>query len=637
MFILSRVLCRRSHSEKSPRGSRIPLSPTPLRDHKEDSSNSPFRLNIKLESPPIALYGHAHESSGYILSGVLTLDVLDSHETSLNPVLNSSLSLSPTNLVSSSAPVLIGKVFLDSVTLQLVQTFHLTKPFMPTSNLILACKMCASRKAVLAEWDVSLLRCTFPIGSYAYPFSHLLPGLLTGSSKLGDVTSSTYIRYELVAIAKSADSIVQAALPLEILRSILRGPDKNSLRVFPPTEVVTSAVLPGIVYPKSTMPIELRMENIVNESQTKRWRMRKLSWKLEESTQVRAYACELHQAKLETIKANQKSLQSLKALKIAAKKNSRVSFESTSRISSMHHLNVQTLMFVSHTPTNRSAHFLLVFQELQGRQAVGNQDTEIPVENAPTNRISDEVINFEEDFGSTASLSEDRPVGSSDPRFSYPVTTGSSDTHELAPEDLYINELRVVARGDVRSGWKSDFLGRGRIELVLDVNILSCSTGTRLNVNEVSSDNPIDKSKIEVLLNDANVCCDINDPVLGLYVSHLLVIEMIVAEEQIRPTRSDSLHPVSSSSCGGASNFQTGIPTGAARVLRMQFKVILSERSGLGIAWDDEVPPTYHDVKALSPPNYALLDTNTPLSLVGVSVGTPTVLFDVGQNVSEQA
>lgn len=45
------------------------------------------------------------------------------------------------------------------------------------------------------------------------------------------------------------------------------------------------------------------------------------------------------------------------------------------------------------------------------------------------------------------------------------------------------------------------------------------------------------------------------------------------------------------------------MPTGAARVLRMQFSLVMTERSGLGIAWDDEVPPVYADVP-LSPPEY---------------------------------
>ena len=62
-------------------------------------------------------------------------------------------------------------------------------------------------------------------------------------------------------------------------------------------------------------------------------------------------------------------------------------------------------------------------------------------------------------------------------------------------------------------------------------------------------------------------------------------------------------------------NQTSGIPTGVARVLRMQFKVVLTERSGLGVSWDDEVPPTYNAVHTLSPPTYeeATSNNNTPL------------------------
>lgn len=632
MAILSRVL--HHHSDKSPRLGRMALSPVSLRGNNEDSGTPRFRLSIKLESPPIMLYGHANESSGSILSGVLTLEVLDALKSSLKRALNNNLTLSPVN---SNASALLGDVLLDSVSLQLVQTFHLTKPFVPSSSLIAACKLCTVRKNVLAEWDVSLSRCSFSLGSYAYPFSHLLPGLLTASSKLGDPSSSTYIRYELIATAKSPDNKVSVVLPLEILRSILRGPDKNSLRVFPPTEVATSAVLPGVMYPKSTLPIELRMENIVNESRTRRWRMRKLLWKLEESTQVRAHACKQHQSKLDSITLNQKLQQESKVLRGEnGRKGFRGGFDASNRISGMHHLTVQTQVFVSRPPSNVSGAALPNLPGQQDVDALGNEDTELPQEDAPSNRISDEIVNFEEDFGSVATNSNDDDGNVGDTSNANSDQDRNANGLGLQAEDLYLDELRVVGHGDVKSGWKSDFLGRGRIELILDVNILSCSTGTRLNVNQVSSDNPVEKSKIDICLNDANVSCDINDPVLGVYVSHLLVVEMIVAEEQMRQPRVDGLHPVSSASLTGNSSTQAGVPTGAARVLRMQFKVILTERSGLGIAWDDEVPPTYHDVKALSPPNYLSLANNTPASLVGVSMGTPTVLYGVGGNAMDQ-
>ena len=44
----------------------------------------------------------------------------------------------------------------------------------------------------------------------------------------------------------------------------------------------------------------------------------------------------------------------------------------------------------------------------------------------------------------------------------------------------------------------------------------------------------------------------------------------------------------------------------------MQFNLLLTERSGLGISWDEEMPPMYEDVPA-SPPGYTLLDGSSSI------------------------
>lgn len=72
----------------------------------------------------------------------------------------------------------------------------------------------------------------------------------------------------------------------------------------------------------------------------------------------------------------------------------------------------------------------------------------------------------------------------------------------------------------------------------------------------------------------------------GTEISHSLTIELIVAEE---------VTPISRPS--------HATPTGAARVLRMNFNVPVTERGGLGVSWDEEQPPLYEDVPA-SPPGY---------------------------------
>jgi len=87
---------------------------------------------------------------------------------------------------------------------------------------------------------------------------------------------------------------------------------------------------------------------------------------------------------------------------------------------------------------------------------------------------------------------------------------------------------------------------------------------------------------------DRNPVCDV-ECATGLSVTHNLVIELIVAEDKA-PVQQPRLMT----------------PTGVARVLRMQFTLILTERSGLGISWDEEQPPVYENVPE-SPPSYAIM------------------------------
>ena len=83
--------------------------------------------------------------------------------------------------------------------------------------------------------------------------------------------------------------------------------------------------------------------------------------------------------------------------------------------------------------------------------------------------------------------------------------------------------------------------------------------------------------------------CDVNAP-NGLTVTHSLFVEMVVAEEW---TPWKKTHQAT--------------PTGAARILRMQFNLIMTERAGMGISWDEETPPVYEDVPA-SPPSYSNME-----------------------------
>ncbi|RMZ87179.1 hypothetical protein DV736_g5604, partial [Chaetothyriales sp. CBS 134916] len=140
-------------------------------------------------------------------------------------------------------------------------------------------------------------------------------------------------------------------------------------------------------------------------------------------------------------------------------------------------------------------------------------------------------------------------------------------SHKVAEgKAILYNETRTLGNDDLKSGWKSDFdtLG-GEIYCEFEAGVAT---------------KPSHKA-----------VCDVDSPT-GMAVWHNLVIELIVAEE-ICPTK----------------HSQLVTPTGAARVLRMQFALVVTERAGMGISWDEEQPPMYEDVPA-SPPGYGSADRN---------------------------
>lgn len=145
--------------------------------------------------------------------------------------------------------------------------------------------------------------------------------------------------------------------------------------------------------------------------------------------------------------------------------------------------------------------------------------------------------------------------------------------HKLAsPEQtarggVFHQESRIVGSGDVREGWKTDFdTAGGEIALEFDA-CLRPEAGPLTDLAPLTDEEgkPFNPT--------------------ALTVRHNLVVELIVAEEFV------------------AHKNRQVAPTGAARVLRMLFALPVTERSGLGISWDEEAPPVYEDVPA-SPPHY---------------------------------
>lgn len=137
-------------------------------------------------------------------------------------------------------------------------------------------------------------------------------------------------------------------------------------------------------------------------------------------------------------------------------------------------------------------------------------------------------------------------------------------------------DMRVIGSNDVTSGFKNDFETPGG---QIEVEFQACVKPDGIHV------------------------CDVNSPT-GFMVSHLLVLDLLLSE-----------HLASTKEQGGYTT-----PTGNMNSMRMETKLILSERAGMGISWDEERPPLYDDVPS-SPPGYFPLggdisggDSNTEVS-----------------------
>ncbi|ODV83564.1 hypothetical protein CANARDRAFT_9383 [[Candida] arabinofermentans NRRL YB-2248] len=673
--------------------------------------NSPIRLSIKIESPPILMYGPPEESSGALFSGMLVLEILPKNGINSNNNTPGSTSgtstpqLTPLESSSNNNSLLTPSVSLTTLTPQqlksdyveirevsiaLIQIVDYGKPFLPNSNTLQQCSDCRRKTTELARWDVLTKPSAFAKAStHGFPFSHLIPGSIPSTSTLSN--SNTSIKYELICNAryvissdnnsnsirttssKPKEDLINMALPVMVRRSILRGQDRNSLRVFPPTEVTATAVIPNVAYPKSSFPVEIRMDNV--SSPSRRWRMRKLNWRLEESVRVRSHHCNSHASKFEDIVEYTKN----------TTKN-RKQYKNSGGVGS------PMINHFFEPPARRQPNSAVraVNEQEEHQHQQQQQQHQQQQEQAPP-----DISPFASNWSIPANGGEPLQPRDSNTLMSSTMTTDlltRVDQLDLLNEtplpkdsELYIEEIRTVTSGELKSGWKSDFSSKGRIEIVAEISILNLismgmnATMSNLSlINSQNCDSPI--FDLNYFQNGSNCSCDIEDHELGIFVSHNLIVEVIVAEEMMHsinqplnrpnprsqithplvpqtsqasqvsanasdalnteplPSSSDDLQQQSNSSShvpagyndGGTgpdhvtgnkndpSNHLTGIPTGVARVLRMQFKLILTERSGLGVAWDDEVPPTYHAVGALSPPTY--IDATSP-QLDGVGNG----------------
>ncbi|KAI9043490.1 alpha-arrestin [Aspergillus affinis] len=252
----------RDHSKEKKRGSRR-ASRSKERHAAELVSGSSAKLDVTVESPPLVCYGTPANSTGALFSGRLKIAVTERAE----------------------------QIFLDKFDMRLMTKITTKKP------VSRECSSCSSRTDELTHWNFLTEPLNLKSGDHEFPFSYLFPGNSPASCN----GSLGKIEYFLSAHAHNVNGEeYNFEMPLHIKRAILPGNDKSSIRIFPPTNLTGRIVLPSVVHPIGTFPVQMTLSGVVDkgdETQT-RWRLRKMMWRIEEHQKIVSTACSKHAHKI---------------------------------------------------------------------------------------------------------------------------------------------------------------------------------------------------------------------------------------------------------------------------------------------------------------------------------------------------
>ncbi|MCJ1332397.1 hypothetical protein MMC10_009089 [Thelotrema lepadinum] len=220
------------------------------------------KLEIVIESPPLVSYGTMENSTGALMSGQLKLHIADQ------------------------------PVKMEKYQLELVAKLKYARPISKD------CPDCQVARNELKKWQIISEPKVFDKGDHATPFSYLLDGHLPATTKhsLGSV------EYILTAVAISANQEkITTSHTLDLKRSILPADfDRRAVRVFPPTNLRAEVSHPPVIHPIGEFNVQLSLGGIVNKERdfVRRWRLRRLLWKLEECSKMVSKPCPKHVQKV---------------------------------------------------------------------------------------------------------------------------------------------------------------------------------------------------------------------------------------------------------------------------------------------------------------------------------------------------
>lgn len=260
-------LAKKHSSDKKDQRSRSKdkhgRSSVPGSRHTSPARSKPLILGVHMESPPVFFIGPPQSSTGAIITGRLQITPQGSD------------------------------VVLSNVTMYLESKSTTKRPVESK------CPQCTTQVSDLCEWNFFSKPKTFAVadGQSELPFSHLLPGHLPATTH-GQIASLDYSLH--VKATTSDNQTFEFRRELEIRRALIPGNDKNSTRIFPPTDLTLYVTLPHMIHPIGEFPVQCRMTGLVtkrDDTQT-RWRLRKLTWRIEEHEKAVSPACPKHAHKV---------------------------------------------------------------------------------------------------------------------------------------------------------------------------------------------------------------------------------------------------------------------------------------------------------------------------------------------------
>ncbi|KAI0127881.1 hypothetical protein BJ170DRAFT_392595 [Xylariales sp. AK1849] len=230
---------------------------------KDHSQHPHASLAWKLESPPAVMFGDAENSTGALVSGQLLLDVREA----------------PFEVESFEARLDIHVIR--------------KRPFKDH------CHDCTNQKTELKSVKLLAEPTTLTRRLHEFPFSALLEGHLPASTDNAVVT----VRYDLLAEVRP-----RSGPPLKLVKSIdvkrsltVPATPHHSIRIFPPTNINASVHYPQVIHPIGRYKFEMRLDGIVKSNTDVKtveyWKLKRVSWKLEEHLNTVAPACAKHSPK----------------------------------------------------------------------------------------------------------------------------------------------------------------------------------------------------------------------------------------------------------------------------------------------------------------------------------------------------